>query len=344
MLPTANLRLVAVALAVIAGACSRSSGQTLEVGGKTMGTTYSVKAVYPKALVNVMSPKLQPEVDRILATVDKTFSTYRSDSEISRLNAAPIKHWEKISWDMAHVLNLSRDVYKRSLGAFDPTVGPLVDLWGFGPVEITAPPTPQAIQAVLATIGFDAIEIEKNNMRKQRAVRLDLSAVAKGYGVDRIAKYLDETQTTGYLIDIGGEMRSKGLTGAGKPWRVGIEKPDHGGKRDVLRVFELTDAAVATSGDYNNVRDVDGKRVSHTIDAGSGYPLTHDLASATVFHKNCTAADAWATAMMAAGPETAMTMAEAYDLPVLLVVRQGKTLEERPSPVLKEWFPGVYPD
>lgn len=328
-------------------ACSEKIGVTLEVEGQTMGSTYSVKAVYPKAVAEPLRAEFPAAVQKILDGVDQTFSTYKDDSEVTKLNRQPKDKWLRVGWDMAYVIKLSADVWKRSLGAFDPTVAPLVDLWGFGPVQVTAPPTPEQVAAARALVGFDAVQIEKNHVKKRgRDLRFDFSGIAQGFAADQVAKYLDKTMASGYMIDISGEMRLKGTRDDGKLWRIAIEKPIEG-KQEVLRVWELTDAAVATSGNYRNIRKFGDQKVSHTIDAGSGYPLDHHLRSATIVHNNAAAADAWATAMMAAGPETAMTMAERYDLPVLLIVQTGKKaddLEERASPALKQRLPSVYHD
>lgn len=341
------IRAVVATLFLLQGACSDKTVVMLEVEGKTMGSTYSVKAVYPKAVAEPLRTQFAAAIQNIVDGVDQTFSTYKADSEVAKLNRQAKDQWLRVSWDMAYVLKMSADVWKRSLGAFDPTVGPLVDLWGFGPIQVTAPPTPEQVAAAKALVGFDAVQIEKNNVKKRgRDLRFDFSGIAQGFAADQVANYLDKTMARGYMVDISGEMRLKGQRADGKLWRIAIEKPIEG-KQDILRVWELTDAAIATSGNYRNIRRFGDIKVSHTIDAGSGYPLDHHLLSVTIVHNIATAADAWATALMAAGPETAMTMAERYDLPALLIVRTGKKpsdFEERASSTLKQRMPSVYHD
>ena len=263
---------------------------------------------------------LAERIDAALDVVDLSMSTYKTESEISRFNALSVNASQQISADFAHVLNVSESVWQQSNGAFDPTVGPLVDLWGFGPVPgDNVVPTDDQIDAALAAIGYQHVQLADGQLAKSSPVRLDLSAVAKGYAVDQVADLLEMLALPDYLVEVGGEMRLSGFNPKGQPWRIAVEQPTV--IPQVQRIIELGDVAMATSGDYRNYFEVDGVRYAHTIDPRTGRPINHSLASVTVLAPTCAEADAWATALTVLGEEQGLAVAEQLNLPVYMLVK-----------------------
>jgi thiamine biosynthesis lipoprotein len=267
-------------------------------------------------------------------------STYREDSEISRFNAAGVDQWFAVSPGFYTVLSAAMAVGWQSHGAYDVTVGPLVDLWGFGPPgPVTTPPPEDAIARVLEQVGQDHLRLDGDGRRllKRSPVRLDFSSIAKGYGVDRVAQWLGAQGVERYLVEVGGEMRLAGMSSRGDPWRIAIEKPDSG-DRSAEQAIRLTDMGVATSGDYRNYFEIDGKRYSHSIDPRTGYPVAHDLVSVTVLHPSCMIADAWATALVVLGYEQAMAVAQEQGLAVYFIRRRGDTFIDSHTPAFEPYL------
>ncbi|MEX1042973.1 MAG: FAD:protein FMN transferase [Pirellulaceae bacterium] len=289
--------------------------------GRTMGTVYSVKIPVGKET----SPQAVKEsVDEVLAEVNRQMSTYLDDSEISRFNQAAADQWFEISPEFYQVLKLSQEISKTSSGAFDVTVGPVVNLWRFGPDKSrTEPPSEEEITAGRKLVGYQQLTLQADPpavKKSQAEIYVDLSAIAKGYGSDQVARKLDELGFDAYLVEIGGEVVAKGIKPNGDPWRVGVEKPSEGA-RELQAVVPLRDIALATSGDYRNFHVYDGKRYSHTIDPTTAKPVTHDLASVSVLAKTCAEADAWATALLVLGPSQGYNLAEQLELAVLFQER-----------------------
>ena len=288
--------------------------------GATMGTTYRL------ILPSLASPdtRLKTRVDGLLARINGQMSTYQADSELSRLNASPSGEWLAVSADLFEVLKAAHAVSVASDGAFDITVGPLVDLWGFGPSpQLARPPQPDALAAARARVGYRQLELADGppRVRKARAdLALDLSAIAKGYAVDQVAALLENAGLHDYLIDIGGELRVAGQRRPGQAWQVGVALPS--AEREGLeRVLPLTNNALATSGDYRNYFDYGGRRYSHEIDPATGQPLQHALASVSVLHASCMWADAYATALLVMGPQRGLALATRQHLAALFLVR-----------------------
>lgn len=301
----------------------------LEVGGEVMGTTWSAKVAghYGEAALVVQG------LGDAVEDVDARMSTYKEDSEISRFGRAPADTPFEVSADTLNVVADALRIAGITRGAFDPTIMPLVDLWGFGPAPTpSSAPSAEAITGALAQCGYGKITMRSGGgssilQKTDAALRLDLSAIAKGHGVDAMAAVLEEAGASHYLVEIGGELRAKGVTNDGSPWLVGIEAPrfDRGPGRPLQAAVALQDLAIATSGDYRNYRMLDGKRYSHTLDPRSGYPVEHDLASVTILAPTCREADAWATACMVLGAEQAMAVIEGQeDLECFLLVREGE--------------------
>ena len=284
-----------------------------ELNGQVFGTTFTIKVVG-----DVDGAALAATVDQTLSAIDLSMSTWKDESELSQLNRAGSEPFP-VSEALGDVLELSLGVWSSSMGAFDPTVGPLVDLWGFGAKGRELPePTEEQLQAVV--LGFDGVALTPEGVVKaDPAIRIDLSAVAKGFAVDVLAERI-AARYPDFLVEIGGEVRVGGTKG-GEPWTLGIENPAGG----VWTQVQLLDAALATSGDYRNV--VNGK--SHTIDPRTRRPVTHQLASVSVVADTCALADAWATALTVMGPDDGLATAEAAGLDALFLVRTDDGFDER---------------
>lgn len=285
--------------------------------GQTMGTTYAVK------WRDSQKGDLQQRFDETLEAVNQSMSTYRPDSELSQFNqadTAPVT----LEPDLYHVIWTALEINKETNGAFDITVGPIVNAYGFGPDLTITSPDDSTIEALRAYVGSEHLRLDTKTHQLQKAkpeVYCDLSAIAKGYGVDRVAGFLELCQITDYFVEVGGEVRAHGVNPDGQPWRVGIETPIED-ERSIHRAISLTNQAMATSGSYRNYVDVDGQRLSHTIDPRTARPVTHRVVSATVIHGTCERADAYATALMVLGEKEGLAFAEKQGLAVLLIVQE----------------------
>ncbi|MDG2090455.1 MAG: FAD:protein FMN transferase [Gammaproteobacteria bacterium] len=282
-----------------------------------MGTTYNITVVGEDTL----DPTL---ITDVLEDIENTMSTYRSNSELMRLNTAPINTWLEVSQALYEVLLLSEDVSLLSNGAFDITVAPLVDLWGFGPNKnnFAPPPREDEIEAAKDIVGFQSLVIAKDRpaIFKSKSINLDLSAIAKGYAVDEIAVLLETNNITNYLVEIGGEISSRGRNPQGELWQIAIETPERlATNRSSMRIIEISDLSIASSGDYRNYYEIDGEYFSHTIDSRSGHPVKHNLRSVTVVADNTALADALATAFNVMGLEQATLLANNNNIPVYFI-------------------------
>lgn len=316
-----------VLVAALVAGCG-GGDPTVTLRGETMGTTWTVK--YHGAPVD--PDAADAAVSRTLEAVNAALSTYDDASEISRLNTRAAAGWVEASPHFVAVARAARRVFAVSGGAFDPSVGPLVDLWGFGPGAVpTSIPDEAAIEAARAMVGYDRFEIDADGGRVQMPAppyRLDFSAIAKGYGVDAVLEALEGLGIAAMMVEIGGEVRTVGRNAAGVPWQIAIEEPVPG-RRAIGSIVGLEDRALATSGDYRNYFEQDGVRYSHTIDPATGRPIRHRLASASVAHDTAMLADAWATALMVAGPERGRALARTAGLDSMLVIREGDAFVTR---------------
>ncbi|TWT39537.1 FAD:protein FMN transferase [Blastopirellula retiformator] len=317
-----NLKLtLGAALLLLAVGCLQPPAQ-IEISGRTMGTTYSVKFFPP---TNDFDPTgLQQEIDRRLVEINQQMSTYIPDSELSRFNQSKAGDWFPVSTELAEVVSLAKQINHDSDGAFDVTVGPMVNLWNFGPDHHPEKiPSDEAIAAALANIGDDKLEVRLDPPALKKSVDglyVDLSAIAKGYGVDKIAELLLELNRRSFMVEIGGEVRAGGTKPNGAPWRIAIEKPIPGA-RSIQEIVELSQLSLATSGDYRKFFEANGQTFSHTIDPKTGKPLAHTLASVSVLHADCASSDALATTLMVLGPDQGYNWAEEQELAVLFLIR-----------------------
>ncbi len=316
-------------------ACSEPAPDTIRLSGATMGTRYHVTWLGDDS-GDLVGGNAQPTpeavhqgIESVLSEVNASMSTWIETSEISRFNRSEAGVWFSISQPFADVFAMSRLVSEASGGAYDVTVAPLVNLWGFGPEMSEELPSDEAVDEALKQVGQARLQFDPAQpaLRKPGPLSLDFSSIAKGYGVDSIADWLESQGIQRYLVEIGGEIRVAGDSPRGEPWRIAIEKPaPHttlSADRPVQETLVLTDAALATSGDYRNYFEVDGVRYSHTLDPRTGAPVRHELVSVTVIHPSATMADAWATALTVLGPDEAMAVAEREQLAVYLVIREG---------------------
>jgi thiamine biosynthesis lipoprotein len=339
--PLRNLILAAVFVAALfvvlflrlPGEGRRDNERT--VSGPAFGTTFTVKVVAEGDDAAIKS-EVAALVHQIVDAADEAMSTYRRDSEIVAFNEHGSEPFTA-SAALLEVVSEAQRVSRLTGGAFDITVGPLVDAWGFGPAGMVAEPPPdQELLDLLAVTGYQHIEIDHvdGSLRKRRPeCRIDLSAIAKGFSVDGVAAALLEAGYRDFMVEIGGEVTARGTNGSGRTWRIGIERPDAAG-RAIQVAVPLANLSLATSGDYRNFIERNGERVSHTIDPRTGRPITHDLASVSVIHSSCMTADALATALEVLGPDEGYEMAEVLELPALFLVRTGDDqFVERPSPV-----------
>jgi len=288
-----------------------------------MGSAWTAKMAGP---LPVPAEELRAGVQAQFDAVNLALSTYRPDSDLSRFNADDSGGWVVVSAELGEVLAYALTLADASGGSYDVTVGPLVNLWGFGPVPAThRVPDAAAIDAARARVGWRGVEVDlaHHRARKRPGMRVDLSSLGKGRGVDRVAEYLDSRGVTNYLIDLSGKLRARGSNARGAPWRVAVERP----AADVTSsapdvepaIIELHDESVATAGDYRRFFETGGKHYSHIIDPRTGYPVAHSTVSATVISAHCMQADALATVMMVMPPAEAMTLAARERLRALLI-------------------------
>lgn len=324
------LFLAVLASSLLSACADRPLPETV-LSGETMGTTYSVKYINQPGEANSArteksahtEEEVAANVARLLTHLDKLLSTYQQESELNQLNRAEVGVDVPVSSILWQVLLIADQTYRDSNGAFDPSVGPLVDLWGFGPTAAPDNVPPDAvIESLLIDTGFKHLDFEPNKQAvvKRSDIRLDLSAVAKGYAADRVAELLFDMGLQRFMVEVGGELRLAGTNGRNQPWRIAIEVPEllRGGVQEVV---VATDVGVATSGDYRNYFERDGVRYSHTIDPRTGRPIRHNLASATVIAGSAARADALATAFMVLGTEQSLALANRNEIAVYLISR-----------------------
>lgn len=293
--------------------------------GKTMGTTWSL--TIPALPSEVQAIQLQQQIEAILENINSLMSTWREDSEISRFNTLMTTEWFKVSPQTLALLQAALDIHQQSSGAFDPTVSPLVELWGFGH---TSPgrylPDDSLISSTLQHTGMEKLLLDESAQRMRKTtpqLQLDLSAIAKGYAVDEVARLVSAQDIHDYLVEIGGEIRVAGSNTEGENWRVAIEFPHTDQLRSAAVILNVTDAAIATSGDYRNFVAIDGRHYSHIINPVTGRPVIHNPASVTVITEDCLSADAWATALTVIGTGKGMELANSLQMAVMFIYKDG---------------------
>ncbi|EWH11371.1 thiamine biosynthesis lipoprotein ApbE [Catenovulum agarivorans DS-2] len=317
--------LALIGLAFFVSCSEQNKEQGAHLQGRTMGTTYNVR-YYPQQPID--SKLVQDKIDLSLLQLNQQMSTYIPDSQISQFNKMQSTEPMQIDDGFAYVVDQAIELAKLSQGALDITVGPLVNLWGFGPdKKPTQLPSDQQLGQIDDYVGINKLLLDGNQLSKtDPRVTIDLSAIAKGYGVDVVAEVLESFEIDNYLVEIGGEMRLKGHKPQKQSWLVAIEKPQSL-ERSVQQVLNVGNNALATSGDYRNYFEQDGIRYSHTIDPITAKPIRHKLASVSVVAENCTLADGWATALNVLGPEKGYKLASELGLAVYLVIKSDEGFE-----------------
>ncbi|EOH0515387.1 FAD:protein FMN transferase [Vibrio fluvialis] len=328
--------LVALASLLLLAGCEQPP-QQVHLSGPTMGTSYNIKYLQQDGLPS--SDDLHKEIDRLLEEVNDQMSTYRKDSELSRFN-----QYQGI--DPFEVSNQTATVVKEAIrlnglteGALDVTVGPLVNLWGFGPeARPEVVPTNAELAERKANTGIHHLSVEGNKLSKDLPhLYVDLSTIAKGWGVDVVANYIESQGIHNYMVEVGGEIRLKGLNRDGVPWRIAVEKPTVD-ERSIQEIIEPGDMAIATSGDYRNYFERDGVRYSHIINPQTGRPIHNRVVSVTVLDKSCMTADGLATGLMVLGDEKGIEIAEQNHIPVFMIVKTDDGFKEIASSAFKPYL------
>lgn len=321
----AKIWLALLGLAFLAS-CSDAPDKIM-FSGKTMGTTYSVTLYSKDPRHN--KEEIQRKVDIVLERVNAQMSTYDPESELSRFNQFEGTEPVVISRDLERVVTRALEIAEQTDGALDVTVGPLVNLWGFGPqARPEQEPSREQLEEIRRKVGYKKLRVENHQLIKDEPdMYVDLSTIAKGYGVDRVGHLLNQLRIKQYLVEIGGEVLSKG----GKPdeasWKLAIEKPVST-ERAVQRVVEFKDGALATAGDYRNYYEEDGRRYSHIIDPKTEFPIQHNLVSTSVYAEDTMSADAYATALMVMGTDKAKSFSKKHNMAVMLIYKTDEGFEE----------------
>ena len=319
--------LLAASLSLLTGCSAPPEAQTLQ--GYAMGTTWSVRFVMPEDALAMEG--LREDIEEALDTVDRQMSTYRDDSDLTRFNNLSAGESVIVPEEFAMVLEASFELADQTGGYFDPTIGPLVNLWGFGPEgRRDEPPSDEEIESTMARVGWSRLEFDETSRKLTQpgGTYLDFSAIAKGYAADLVAETLEARGIRDYLVDLGGDMRIRGHRPDGDRWRIAIERPDPS-NREIFTIIQVGDNSLATSGSYRNFFEYGEQQFSHTIDPHTGRPIPQELVSVTVVHDKCMMADGYATAITALGAEAGFEFARDLGLAALLLIRENDDVVER---------------
>ncbi len=307
---------------------------TVQLQGPIMGTTYAIKVVGRN-----LSPADKAPIEKVVVEamnrVNQLMSTYQKDSELSLFNASESTQPQKLSAETLEVIGMAQEISQLTDGRFDVTVGPLVNAWGFGPEGPQSNVSDEQITELLTYVGYQKLELNLNEQTLSKAhpkTYVDLSAIAKGYAVDKVVEAIESLGHTNYMVEIGGEVFAKGTNPTDGPWRIGIETPSAHAP-GIFEVVTLSGQALATSGDYRNFYEDKGQRFSHTIDPRTGRPIKHKLASVSVLSQSCAQADAMATALNVLGPIDGPKLAQEKGIAALFIIRDeaGKLQESQTS-------------
>lgn len=328
-----------VSMLVLALSGCESNAERIEVlSGPTMGSTYTIKYVY-----NTTTPAADAvgvAVQNILDEVDRQMSTYRLDSDIARFNQSPANTCMPMPQPVLELAQYGYELSRSSDGAFDLTLGPLLDLWGFGPqARGKHVPSSDEIAAAKAKIGYQHVRVVNDQLCKDADVKVEFNSIAAGYTVDRISERFAELNIDSYMIEVTGELIAKGLKPDGTPWRIALEQPLGDGQRVIQRILEIDGYGLNTSGDYRNYFEEDGVRFSHTIDPQVGAPISHRLASVTVVDRSTLHADGLGTLLLVLGPERGLAFAEEHKIAAFFVMRDGEGFATQVSSEFSRIFP-----
>ena len=325
---------------VLAGCAARPAAPDTLLSGDTMGSAWTVTVAGPLSLP---AEELRAGIQARFDAVNLALSTWRQDSALSKFNASETGGWQDIDPELATVMAYALDLGEASGGTYDITIGPLVNLWGFGPDPATHEvPDAAAIARAKARVGWRQVEVDvaRHRARKPPGVYVDLSSLGKGRGVDRVAEYLDAQGVQNYLIDLSGKLRARGRNAQGSAWRVAVERPTADaatGEADLEPVIvTLWDSSVATAGDYRRFFETGGRHYSHIIDPRTGEPVSHHTVSATALAADCMQADALATLFMVMPPDEGLALAAQRRIATLMIAREGGAFLLRASQAWKE--------
>ena len=320
-------------LALLATSCSKTAPKNNYLVGNVFGTTFHIR------YADVSSRNFEKPIDSLFQLVNQSLSTYSKGSLVSQINAGATSL--ELDSFFSEVFYSARRIYKETEGAFDPTIGVLVNAWGFGPEKALKKLDSSAVRALLPLVGFDKVSIFQGRLQKtDPRIYLDFNAIAKGFGVDVIGAYLESQNIENYLVEIGGELRARGTNFEGRPWSVGIEKPHFDATRSLQKIVFLKNASMATSGNYRKYKtdSLTGEKYAHTLDAKTGRPTKGNLLSATVIAPiDCAEVDAYATALMAMGFEKSKAFLKTHPKleAFLIYVDAAGGLREHATPGLK---------
>jgi len=322
--------LALLALAIFLSGCFDQDKKQIQVKlqGRTMGVAYHITYIDSAKNSEKVARARKKQIDALLEAVNDQMSTYRVDSQLSRFNQSSSVTPFEVSADTALVVKEAIRLAALSDGKLDVTVGPLVNLWGFGPqMKPDRLPSPQALATAKAMVGIEHLAVVDNTLIKSNPkLYIDLSTIAKGFGVDKIARYLEGEGVNNYLVEIGGEVRSNGKPNPVRDWVIAIEKPisEH---RAIQQAISPKDNGLATSGDYRQYFEENGRRFSHIIDPDTAMPIDHKLVSVTVIHPSSMTADGLSTAIMLMGPDDGLEFAQAQTLAAFLIIKTDKGFE-----------------
>lgn len=329
--------LIAIVLCLLAGCASIRSSRVETLSGEAMGTTWTVKLIRQKNSPDLH--ELKNGIQQQLDSVDAQMSTWKPDSDLSRFNHAAANSWQTLPPELFGVLEKSLALARDTGGAYDPTIGPLVNLWGFGPgPKSHTTPDPETLATMRRRIGWQKIELDAatKNARQPGGMSVDLSSIAPGFAVDQISRYLDGIGIRNFLIEHGGELRARGHRPGNEGWRVGIEQPDS--DDNLAMIIVLNNRASGSSGDYRKYYELDGKRYSHHIDPRTGAPVTHVLALVTVVADDCITADSTAAALSILGPDEGYAYAVQHNIAALFLVRTDDGFSRTMTPGFEKLF------
>ena len=318
--------------------CESNSERVEVLSGPTMGSTYTIKYVF-----NASTPAADAvgvEVQNILDEVDRQMSTYRLDSDIARFNQSPPNTCMPMPQPVLHLAQYGYELSRLSDGAFDMTLSPLLNLWGFGPQgRGKHVPSAEEIAKAKAQVGYQHVRVVGDKLCKDADVQIEFNSIAAGYTVDRLSERFTELKIDSFMIEVTGELIAKGRKPDGAPWRIALEQPLGDGQRVIQRILEVDGYGVNTSGDYRNYFEEDGVRFSHTIDPKVGAPISHRLASVTVVDRSALHADGLGTLLLVLGPERGLAFAEERKIAAFFVMRDGEGFATQVSSEFSRMFP-----
>lgn len=325
-----------VTLASILSACDQSP-KVQKISGFAQGTTYNVSYLATESTPD--QKKLTDEINKELDQIDVVFSNYRDDSVIEKFNENKTDSPQTVDPELVALIEKARSVYQASNGCYDLTIKPLFDLWGFKR-DVFSPPTDDALAVTLSTIGMNYLyKVDDNQLRKAiPQLRVDMSSIGQGYAVGRIADLLESYQISSYLVEIGGELKTKGTKPNNEPWKIALEKPLPN-ERKIHKIITFSSGkplSFMTSGTYRHYFDSEGKRYSHVLDARTGKPVEHDTVSVALIYPDPSTADAWSTALLCLGTKEGLKIADQHNLAVLFIDQKNNQLIETPSKAFSE--------